>query len=187
MTKKWGPGGPRGFWSQTITDEQYLEKIQSKCVRAANGCLEWQGWKNRKGYGEMNYRGDKVMVTRLVYTLCVGPIPAGHLACHYCDNRPCCDPTHLWTGFPHENSLDMVNKGRCHEWTVTECPQGHPYDEQNTRWKVAASGRPARECKACMRIKSRNYWRTGNGKARQRARREAMKQTQKIGAGHVEG
>lgn len=166
----------RGFWSQKITDEQYLEKIQSKCIRAANGCLEWQGWKNRKGYGEMNYRGDKVMVTRLVYTLCVGPIPEGHLACHYCDNRPCCDPTHLWTGFPHENSLDMVLKGRCHEWTVTECPQGHPYDEKNTRWKVAKSGRPARECKECMRIKARNYWRTGNGKARQAARREAAKQ-----------
>lgn len=141
--------------SDLVTDEQYLERIQSRCIRTETGCLEWQGHCNWKGYGEIGYRGKNVSLTRLVYRLLVGPIPEGHLICHYCDNRPCCDPVHLWTGLPHQNSLDMVNKGRCHEWSVIECPRGHPYDEANTRWKTAASGRPARECKECNRMWSR--------------------------------
>lgn len=143
------PGGYRGFWSEKITDAEYLEKIRAKCERNPNGCLEWRGQLSTKGYGQMSYRGKVRMLHRLVYALTVGPIPPGKLVCHTCDNRRCCETTHLWIGTPAENSLDMVKKGRCFKWTITHCPRGHPYDEANTIHRVAVSGRPARGCKAC--------------------------------------
>jgi hypothetical protein len=33
---------------------------------------------------------------------------------HACDNRRCCNPTHLWIGTYHDNNRDRARKGRNH-------------------------------------------------------------------------
>lgn len=44
----------------------------------------------------------------------------------------------------------------------THCPQGHPYDETNTRWVRAsrhATELTGRQCRACHRVRNAEQWR----------------------------
>lgn len=47
---------------------------------------------------------------RMAYALTNGP-PENDVL-HRCDNRPCCNPAHLWDGTQADNMADMVAKGR---------------------------------------------------------------------------
>jgi hypothetical protein len=81
-------------------------------VRVTPGCWIWLGYKNPKGYGRINNGNRDVMAHRFSYELYVGPIPAGKIICHKCDNPSCVNPDHLWVGTDQENADDKVAKGR---------------------------------------------------------------------------
>lgn len=79
-------------------------------------CWEWTGSRIgariNKGYG-MFYDGErKVYTHRYSYEIHNGPIPLGIFVCHRCDNRPCCNPAHLFLGTNRDNVLDSLAKGR---------------------------------------------------------------------------
>lgn len=75
-------------------------------------CWLWQGPLNWQGYGVASWRGATVVASRLAYILAYGPMPEGHLACHTCDNPPCCNPAHMFAGTSSDNINDAVSKGR---------------------------------------------------------------------------
>jgi hypothetical protein len=89
-------------------------------VAKGDGCWEWQGHRNRKGYGQIDVRTDghrrSLRAHRVAWTLTYGPIPKGMLVCHHCDNPPCCRPDHLFLGTKSTNAADMIRKAR--HWFV---------------------------------------------------------------------
>ena len=76
------------------------------------GCYLWLGALNNKGYGTLG-RGDKWFTAhRYAWMLAHGPIPAGMLCLHRCDQRSCVRVDHLFLGKPQDNMDDMRAKGR---------------------------------------------------------------------------
>lgn len=130
-------------------------KLDAGLVRMPNGCLEWTGATNTKGYGHIRYERKVVRTHRLAWKLAKGPIPPGIKVLHHCDNPPCCetDPTegypegHLFLGTTADNQADMSAKGRNHQQQKTHCPARHEYTEANTY----VDPRGGRSCRICRR------------------------------------
>lgn len=77
------------------------------------GCWEWNGRRDRKGYGVIaTSKKKQVFAHRIAYEAWVGPIPEGLNVCHECDNPPCINPEHLFLGTVRDNLLDMTRKAR---------------------------------------------------------------------------
>lgn len=93
-------------------DESTLSRFWSK-VEKTDGCWLWRGGRNGNGYGAFSLTHRKqIAAHRFAWQLANGPIPAGMLVCHTCDEPLCCRVSHLFLGRPADNSADMVAKGR---------------------------------------------------------------------------
>jgi len=79
----------------------------------AAGCWEWNGARFPRGYGALWIGGGRTQrAHRVAYERWVGPIPAGDLVRHRCDNPPCINPAHLMTGSRRDNHHDAIARGR---------------------------------------------------------------------------
>ncbi|OJB35399.1 HNH endonuclease signature motif containing protein [Burkholderia ubonensis] len=77
------------------------------------GCWLWSASVNSKGYGLIrDTAGALRLAHRVAYELYVGPVPAGRMILHRCDVPACVNPFHLRPGTAHENTQDMLAKGR---------------------------------------------------------------------------
>lgn len=81
-------------------------------IEPETGCHLWTGFRNANGYGLMRVGERNVPVHRLAWELAHGPIPAGMLVLHTCDNRRCCNPDHLKLGTHAENARERVERKR---------------------------------------------------------------------------
>ena len=70
-------------------------------------CIEWQGAKNKDGYGVTWYNNKFAYAHRVVANATTNDV-----VMHTCDNPSCVNPKHLKIGTHKEISEDMVSKNR---------------------------------------------------------------------------
>lgn len=159
-----------------------LERIRTRIRIDQNGCWLWQGQLGTTGYAQIQFRGRPANAHRVSYKLHYEvELKTEEYVLHRCDVRNCVNPEHLWIGTAKDNNADCAKKGRHHRGTRTQCPKGHPYDEQNTTWKPSKSGGMARGCRACINLghRTESYlaWRK-EYQRRRRAEKKAAKRAQ---------
>ena len=83
-------------------------------VRGEDECWPWLLGTNDKGYG----RTSRGFAHRRAYEYGTGKKLGELLALHGCDNPPCCNPKHLFSGTHLDNSDDKIGKGRANYYTT---------------------------------------------------------------------
>lgn len=130
-------------------------------------CWIWQGKPNQDGYGRIRFSKTWApLVHRAVWELCVGPVDDE--LDHLCSTRNCVNADHLEDA-PHAVNVRRGRGGQ-HWAAKTECPQGHPYDLENTKLY-----RGARHCRKCATDRSRAHRLADPEKHRQAVRRYRQK------------
>lgn len=111
--------------------------------------------KDKNGYHRVDVFREGKRYTRFVHLLVlaahVGPRPTGAIGRHWDDDKDNNHVSNLLYGTSSDNIHDTVRLGT-NPWSKrrTECPQGHKYDESNTRWRQQGKYR-WQSCKRCAR------------------------------------
>lgn len=108
----------------TGVDDHFKNRFWSKVeIGAPDECWPWLRYCKPGGYGQFTLRkGVFVTASRVALALTAGPLAANEVACHHCDNPPCCNPNHLFIGTQSDNMLDCIEKGRANRVSGTRHP-----------------------------------------------------------------
>ena len=89
-------------------DKAYIEERSAKM---SSGCWHWLYAEDGNGYGVIgnNYKTKKAY--RVAYEVFNGPIPAGQVVRHICNNPICVNPKHLALGTQFDNCQDAIAAG----------------------------------------------------------------------------
>lgn len=122
-------------------------------VRITDDCWLWLGSTTPQGYARAwSGRGRVEYVHRMVYELCVGPIPDGLTINHLCRVRHCIHPEHLDVVSLQTNVLRSPIAQAAMNAAKTHCKWGHPFSSENT-YRPPNHPR-SRVCRTCVIAKN---------------------------------
>lgn len=78
-----------------------------------DGCWEWQGNRDKDGYGTLRTSLSLIRAHRVSYEIHKGGVPANLVVRHTCHNPSCVNPAHLLLGTHQDNVNDKMLAGRC--------------------------------------------------------------------------
>ncbi len=122
-----------------------------------DGCWEWVGSVDKKGYGRAWNGHNTELAHRVIYERERGPIPEGMECHHTCAYPTCVNPDHLEILTSEGHHTTDPQKGTGIKRTAdrnrakTHCPHGHPYVGDNL---YVSRGR--RFCRTCKRGSQNN-------------------------------
>lgn len=93
--------------------------------------IPWSGRLSVRLY--RNGKAARVAVHHLMAEAFIGPRPESMQVLHWNDHKDDNRAENLRYGSAADNIADQVRNGLHHVARRTHCPQGHPYDETNTR------------------------------------------------------
>lgn len=135
--------------------EEDIARFWSKVDRRADDeCWPWLGSSNDAGYGIFMFGGRGgtwARAHRYMYELMIGPIPEGyevdHVRANGCVRRDCLNYVRHLEAVTKQENIRRSDGASAVNARKTCCPQGHQYDENNTR--ITPQG--YRVCKTCHR------------------------------------
>ena len=99
-----------------VSDDEVVQaRLLNKARLTESGCWQWIGKTQRRRYGLFWHREKYTGAHRVSYEVFVGPIPAGLVVRHSCDNPGCINPNHLSLGTQKDNARDRTERGRGHK------------------------------------------------------------------------
>lgn len=125
-----------------------MERFFSRTKKRSSGCWEWKGRMNKDGYGRFTFRGKDCFAHRVSFFLNYEYWPEE--VAHLCENRKCVRPSHLGD-LTHPENMAMIRWPNARK---THCPEGHPYDDENT----LVDSRGWRKCKICYKATIRRHY-----------------------------
>ena len=99
--------------SVNLTPDWFWSRVDMS--GGADACWLWLGsiQSELSPYGRFFVSRKSEYAHRFALLISKGPPPRNSpLACHTCDNPPCCNPNHLWWGSSKENTQDSCDKER---------------------------------------------------------------------------
>lgn len=110
-------------------------------------CWVWTGPLSQ-GYGVFKRIPGIQGAHRAAYVIEHGSIPRLAYACHKCDRKSCCRPSHIYAGDTRSNITDAINRG---QRVYTALWHRHPVQLTPERWATAIVFRDVRVSKQMTR------------------------------------
>lgn len=121
----------------------FWERVEKK---GPDDCWFWKLGLFSSGYGQLRDGSKKRRAHRVAYELTYGPLPPCICVLHHCDNRPCCNPAHLFLGTHGDNARDRKDKGRSGRLPGEDNPAAKLSSEQVAQIRdLAAKGKAHKE------------------------------------------
>jgi hypothetical protein len=97
--------------------EKFAARLWDKVSIGSDAdCWEWRGSCITSGYGSVKVYAksgaNNIYAHRMAWAITYGMPPEDKMVLHRCDNRRCCNPSHLFLGTAKDNTQDMMRKGR---------------------------------------------------------------------------
>lgn len=127
------------------------DRFMAKVDIQPDGCWLWTA-NTTNGYGRFSMDHRAVRAHRFSYQQIIGAIPEDLEIDHLCRKKSCCNPIHLEAVTHKENMrrAGLAGVGKRNR-DKTHCPQGHPYDDENTYHRPGGG----RHCQKCQRARTR--------------------------------
>jgi hypothetical protein len=138
-----------GKLTTTRKTGSFWEKVDKG---AKNECWPWTGYVRISGHGATTYKSFGILASRKAWILTYGPISSGLCVNHRCDNKLCCNPSHMYLGTRSDNMIDRWEDAD----PATRAPRGRPHVVTNAGlerlWEMRKNGATRKECAAAFNV-----------------------------------